>query len=75
VDVGRRRYLPENPLLQAVIFVFITKKEDPPRRCFRCVGKALSLTPNDLHVENLVHGFSSSSNVTRYFRRKNLENK
>jgi hypothetical protein len=65
---------PEHPAFQAAMSVFAENEKVRPTRCFLCVGKALSLAPDDPHVELLIHEFFSSTDLTKHFKRKHLKN-
>jgi len=65
--------LPLKSLLQAAVMsVFVSNEKERPWRCFLCVGKALSLSPEDPHIEDLVQEFYTSGDLSKHFRRKHL---
>jgi hypothetical protein len=64
----------DSPLDAAAISVFVSKPSERPRRCFVCVGKAMTLVPGDPDVERLICEFYSSSDLTRHVRRRHLAN-
>ncbi|KAH6976779.1 hypothetical protein EDB80DRAFT_692446 [Ilyonectria destructans] len=54
--------------------IFVKTKQERPRRCFICVGKALTLAGDDGAVQDLIHEFYTSGDVTKHLRRKHLSN-
>lgn len=62
------------PLYAVVLSVFVSNEKERQRRCFICVGKAMSLAPDDPNVEKLIHEFYTSSDLTKHFRRHHLLN-
>jgi hypothetical protein len=60
---------PEHPAFQAALSVFVQNEKDRPLRCFLCIGKALSLSPDDPRVEDLVHEFFGPTDLTRHLKR------
>ncbi|CAM1503378.1 Fc.00g081540.m01.CDS01 [Cosmosporella sp. VM-42] len=64
----------QSPLEAAVLLVFVRNPKQRPRRCFLCVGKALSLPPNDPRGQQLIKEFHTSSDLSRHFRRRHLSN-
>ncbi|QLI67036.1 uncharacterized protein G6M90_00g030440 [Metarhizium brunneum] len=46
-----------SPQHMALMSVFVKNEKERPRRCFICVGKALTLAPDDVAVEGLFMGF------------------
>lgn len=73
---GRPKQSPPHASLMdaAMVSVFVRNKKDRPRRCFLCVGKARSLPPEDPLVEEFIHEFYTSGDVSKHFRRKHLKN-
>ncbi|KAK7413533.1 hypothetical protein QQX98_007611 [Neonectria punicea] len=64
----------ESPLHVALMSVFVKTKQERPRRCFICVGKALTLAGDDGAVQDLIHEFYTSDDLTKHLRRKHLSN-
>lgn len=64
----------DSPLRIATRAVFIKDEKERPRICFVCVGKALSLPPDDPEIENLIHEFYTSGDLTKHFKQKHLAN-
>jgi hypothetical protein len=64
----------ESPLHIATTALFIKNKNERPRICFLCVSKALSLPPDDPQIDNLIHEFYTSGDLTKHFKRKHLAN-
>lgn len=64
----------ESPLHMALMSIFVKTEKERPRKCFLCVGKALSLTPDDPQTEELIHEFYTSGDLSKHFRRKHLSN-
>jgi hypothetical protein len=64
----------ERPLHIATRAIFIKNKEERPKICFICVGKALSLPSDDPQIDNLLHEFYTSGDLTKHFKRKHLAN-
>lgn len=64
--------LAESPLNIATRALFIKNKEERPRICFICVGKALSLPPDNPQIGNLIYEFYTSSDLTKHFKQKHL---
>ena len=62
----------ESPLHVAIKSVLIKSENERPRRCFLCVGKALSLVQEDSAIRDLTREFYSSGDLTKHFRRKHL---
>ena len=62
----------ESHLRLALRSVLITEKTERARRCFMCVGKALSVAPDDAILDDLLHEFYMASDVTKHFRRRHL---
>jgi hypothetical protein len=56
----------EDPLEAAMLSVFIKHEKERPRRCFLCIGAALSLKANDPRLEELTHEFYTSGNLTKH---------
>lgn len=54
--------------------VFAETEKDMPRRCFICVGKALTLTPDDGAILDLIREFYTPGDLSKHFRRKHLSN-
>jgi hypothetical protein len=63
-----------SPLYAAALSVFVHDEKERPRRCFICIGKAMSLPPDDPNVEKLIDEFYTSSDLSKHFRRRHLEN-
>jgi hypothetical protein len=61
-----------SPISLATLSVFIKEERDRPRRCFVCVGQALSLAEDDHRVEELISEFYMPCDLTRHFKRKHL---
>lgn len=64
----------ESPLDVATRAIFIKEKSERPRICYICVGKALSLPPEDPQIDSLVHEFYTSGDLAKHFKRKHLSN-
>ncbi|KAH7113155.1 hypothetical protein B0J13DRAFT_631272 [Dactylonectria estremocensis] len=64
----------ESPLHVALMSVFVKTKQERPRRCFICVSKALTLAGDDGAVQDLIHEFYTSGDLTKHLRRKHLSN-
>ncbi|KAH7141593.1 hypothetical protein B0J13DRAFT_623950 [Dactylonectria estremocensis] len=64
----------ESPLHVVLMSVFVKTKQERPRRCFICVGKALTLAGDDGAVQDLIHEFYTSGGLTKHLRRKHLSN-
>jgi hypothetical protein len=64
----------DSPLRIAARSVFVKDEKERPRICFICVGRALSLPPDDPEIENLIHEFYTSGDLTKHFKRKHLAN-
>lgn len=62
----------ESLLHVATRAIFIKDKSERPRICFICVGKALSLPPEDPQIGSLIHEFYTSGDLTKHFKRKHL---
>jgi hypothetical protein len=62
----------DSPLRIATRTVFVKNENERPRICFLCVGKALSLPPDDPEIENLIHEFYLPGDLTKHFKRKHL---
>ncbi|KJZ68625.1 hypothetical protein HIM_11984 [Hirsutella minnesotensis 3608] len=63
-----------SPIYDALLSVFVKTKKDRPRRCFICVGKAQTLSPDDGTVAELLREFYTPGDVSKHFRRKHLAN-
>ena len=62
----------DSPLCIALRAIFVKDKKERPRICFDCVGKALSLAPDDPEIDNLIHEFYTSGDLTKHYKRKHL---
>lgn len=62
----------DSPLFKALLSVFVDNRKQRPRRCFLCVGVALSLASDDPGIENYIHEFYTSGALTKHFRRRHL---
>ncbi|KAH8652841.1 C2H2 finger domain protein [Ilyonectria robusta] len=62
----------DSPVGIAVLSVFVKNEKERPRRCFLCIGAALSLEPNDPRVSELTHEFYTSGDLSKHFRRRHL---
>ncbi|KAH8654222.1 hypothetical protein BGZ61DRAFT_487177 [Ilyonectria robusta] len=71
---SHRRSSCRKPYGYAVMSVFVKTEKERPRRCFLCVGKALSLAPDDPEAQDLIHEFYTSGDLSKHFRRKHLSN-
>ena len=58
----------------ALISVLVKNDEERPRRCFICVGRALSLDPGDSGITALTHEFYTSGDLNKHFYRSHLRN-
>lgn len=66
-------YPPEQSALSlAMLSIFVRSEKERPRRCFMCVGQALSLPPGDHHIGELISEFYMPSDLTKHFKRKHL---
>ncbi|KAL2127862.1 hypothetical protein VTI74DRAFT_10075 [Chaetomium olivicolor] len=63
-----------SPLYAAALSVFVHDEKERPRRCFICIGNAMSLAPDDPNVEKLIDEFYTSSDLSKHFRRRHLKN-
>lgn len=64
---------PLKSLLQAAVMsLFVKDERERPRRCFVCVGAALSLPPDDPRIEELTHEFYTPGDLSKHFRRRHL---
>jgi hypothetical protein len=63
----------ESPIDLAALSVFVKDAKERPRRCFLCVGAALSREPDDPSVQGLIREFYTSSDLTKHFRRRHLD--
>lgn len=52
--------------------LFIKDEKERPRRCFVCIGMAISLPLNDPRIEELIHEFYTSGGLTKHFKRRHL---
>lgn len=68
----RREPSEDSPLFLATLSVFIENPKQRPRRCFLCVGAALSLPPDDPRVEDKIQEFYTSGDLSKHFRRRHL---
>lgn len=64
----------DSPVYAAMMSVFVKTKKERPRRCFVCVGKALSLASNDPRVQDLIREFYTPGDLSKHFQRKHLSN-
>lgn len=62
-----------NQVEAAMLSVLVQNKEQRPRRCFLCVGKARSFSPDDPHMDQLLREFYTSGDLTKHVRRKHLK--
>ncbi|KAI9146617.1 C2H2 finger domain-containing protein [Paramyrothecium foliicola] len=62
----------KSPAQQALQSVFIQNEKERTRRCFLCVGMALSLPSDDPHSTDLVREFYSPGDLSKHFRRRHL---
>ena len=62
----------DTPLHIATRSVFVKNDKERPKICFLCVGKALSLLPDDSEIENLIREFYTPGDLTKHFKRKHL---
>ena len=58
----------DSRLRLALRSVLISGKAERPRRCFICVGKALSLVPDDTNMDDLLREFYMTGNLTKHFQ-------
>ncbi|KAL1894085.1 hypothetical protein Cpir12675_003820 [Ceratocystis pirilliformis] len=73
-DVTTRGPQVESALQIATKSVFVKTESERPRRCFVCVGKALSLAPDDGGVEDFIREFYTAGDLSKHFRRRHLSN-
>ncbi|KAK3687910.1 C2H2 finger domain protein [Podospora appendiculata] len=62
----------DSPLHVAALSVFVNSGKERPRRCFICIGIALSLEAGDHRIDELIHEFFTSGDLSKHFRRKHL---
>ncbi|KAH7016012.1 uncharacterized protein B0I36DRAFT_354891 [Microdochium trichocladiopsis] len=62
----------ESPLEVAMLSVFIKHEKERPRRCFLCIGAALSLEANVPRLKELTHEFYTPGDLSKHFRRRHL---
>ncbi|CAJ2507922.1 Uu.00g091080.m01.CDS01 [Anthostomella pinea] len=62
----------DNPLSIARLSVFVRNDRERPKRCFLCIGAALSLEPDDPRAEALMYEFYTPRDLTKHFKRKHL---
>ena len=62
----------DSRLRVALRSVLVSGKAERPRRCFVCVGKALSLVSDDTNMDNLLREFYSARDLSKHFRRRHL---
>ncbi|KAI3340357.1 C2H2 finger domain protein [Ustulina deusta] len=64
---------PKQSLLSlATLSIFVKNETEQPRRCFICVGQALSLAEDDDQINNLISKFFMPCNLTKHFKQKHL---
>lgn len=64
---------PKQSLLSlATLSIFVKNETERPRRCFVCVGQALSLAEDDDQINNLISEFFMPCDLTKHFKRKHL---
>ncbi|OAQ58191.1 C2H2 finger domain-containing protein [Pochonia chlamydosporia 170] len=61
-----------DPLFLATVSVFVDNPKERPRRCFLCVGAALSLPRDDPRVEDKIGEFYTPGDLSKHFRRRHL---
>jgi hypothetical protein len=64
--------LNDNRLEAVVLSVFVNSGTERPRRCFMCVGTAISLEPDDPQSKELIREFYTSGDLSKHFRRRHL---
>lgn len=64
----------DDPRHIALMSTFVSSEKERPRRCFLCVGKALSLAPDDPYIGVLTREFYTPNDLTKHFKRKHLSN-
>ncbi|KAH8807062.1 C2H2 finger domain protein [Xylogone sp. PMI_703] len=64
--------LPKSLLHTAMMSLFVKDEKERPRRCFVCVGMATSLSSGDPRIEELIHEFYTSGDLSKHFKRKHL---
>ncbi|KAI0103271.1 C2H2 finger domain-containing protein [Nemania sp. FL0031] len=69
VPVELRQQDPKERLRQSVM---VGANGERPRRCFICVGKALTLPLNDPNITHFCRSYHSFREVTRHFRSQHL---
>jgi hypothetical protein len=67
-----REHSEDSPLFLATMSVFIDNPKQRPRRCFLCIGSALSLPPDNPRVEDKISEFYTPGDLTKHFRRRHL---
>ncbi|RFU31196.1 hypothetical protein B7463_g5133, partial [Scytalidium lignicola] len=61
--------LPLKSLLHtAIMSLFVKNQKERPRRYFICVRIVMSLPPDNLCIEELVHEFYTSGDLTKHFK-------
>lgn len=63
----------DSPAVQAAKSVIATEENKRPRKCFLCVGAALSLEPDDPSIEELIREFHSPTDLSKHFQRRHLK--
>lgn len=53
--------------------VFVSKRGQRLMRCFICVGKALTLSPDDPNARKYCHCYATPWEITRHFTNSHLE--
>ncbi|KAI5465106.1 hypothetical protein BGZ63DRAFT_422076 [Mariannaea sp. PMI_226] len=56
----------ESPLHIAMRSIFVKTENERPRQYVVCVGKALSLAPDDVAVEDLIREFHTAGDLSKF---------
>lgn len=71
-DAASRNPSEQSALSLAMLSVFVHSEKERPRRCFVCIGQALSLPSEDHYIGELISEFYMPSDLTKHFKRKHL---
>ncbi|OAQ57585.1 C2H2 finger domain-containing protein [Pochonia chlamydosporia 170] len=61
-----------DPLFLATMSVFVDNPKQRPRRCFLCIGAALSMPRDDPRVEDKIGESYTPGDLSKHFRRRHL---
>jgi hypothetical protein len=62
----------QEALKTALKAIRVKTEKERPRYCFLCVGKALTLQPDDPLIKDLAREFYTSGDTAKHFRRRHL---